>query len=234
MRSTLDVVECFVDHLADAQALTALTIQSCLHRAVVNHKYAVSIVRYLMSKFRTIGVDVDATDKKGLTALHKACSLGKRAVMQELILQGANVNCRDAGQNTPLHHAFRKSKYKCASSLIHEHNADVNNQDVAGNTSLLSFIKNPRKCVWMARTLIAHPDFEIKVKSRTPARSLVAKRLLLLSDCERNRRQLRNGGIFLSAAGTNKQTGKCAENECACKHRDTCICKAMMLRVGTR
>jgi len=51
------------------------------------------------------GVQVDAEDEEGRTALHFAVGYGEIECSKLLIDAGANVNLKDANQNTPLHYA---------------------------------------------------------------------------------------------------------------------------------
>jgi ankyrin repeat protein len=53
-----------------------------------------------------LGVDVSATNEKGLTALHLAAGNGRRLVVEELLARGASLTLKDAEHGgTPLGHA---------------------------------------------------------------------------------------------------------------------------------
>ena len=63
-------------------------------------------VKGIEAQIRAGGVDVDATDKNGVTALHHAVRFRSPTAVRELIGMGANVNqkCKRSG-STPLHRA---------------------------------------------------------------------------------------------------------------------------------
>ena len=48
------------------------------------------------------GMDVDLTDKEGLTALYRAANNDQKETVSLLLSNGANVNIRDKFGNTPL------------------------------------------------------------------------------------------------------------------------------------
>ena len=53
-----------------------------------------------------LGVDVNASNKLGLTALHGATFVGWNSVVQFLAEKGANLNAQDTVGQTPLHKAL--------------------------------------------------------------------------------------------------------------------------------
>jgi ankyrin repeat protein len=57
-------------------------------------------------------------------------------LIRELIIKGANVNCRDGRDRTPLIYAASKN-FTSAIKLLVENGADVNAEDDDGNTALL-------------------------------------------------------------------------------------------------
>lgn len=54
------------------------------------------------------GADVNALDKYGLTALHKANYNGDLILVKYLVNKGANVNIKDKNGETVLHKAAEK------------------------------------------------------------------------------------------------------------------------------
>ena len=56
------------------------------------------------------GVDVTASDRRGISPLHLAAENGLVAIVRELALFGAEVDCEDLNGQTPLDYAMRKKK----------------------------------------------------------------------------------------------------------------------------
>ncbi|PIA40378.1 hypothetical protein AQUCO_02500224v1 [Aquilegia coerulea] len=88
-----------------------------------------------MDKLLVQGVDIDAPDQDGLTALHKAV-IGKReAVISHLLRKGANPHVRDKDGATPLHYAVQVGAMQTVKLLI-KYKVDVNTEDNEGWTPL--------------------------------------------------------------------------------------------------
>ncbi len=90
------------------------------------------------------GADINATNKRGLTALHMAAQHGQNQLAQLLIERRADLNARDDKGRTPLHHAvvvriiseeIIAGKNEIVKSLL-ESGADVNAKDNRGYTPL--------------------------------------------------------------------------------------------------
>lgn len=75
--------------------------ETVLHRAIRNTDITVEILSLLVDE----GIDVNAADEKGLTALHYAVELRSTAIVQFLLDQGADVAAVDLQQASMLHHA---------------------------------------------------------------------------------------------------------------------------------
>ena len=67
-----------------------------LRKAVQSEE--VSLIRELLDE----GVHVDNCDEKQRTALHLASVKGNATIVELLLSRGANPNCKDVNQNTPL------------------------------------------------------------------------------------------------------------------------------------
>ncbi|XP_071711144.1 ankyrin repeat domain-containing protein EMB506, chloroplastic isoform X2 [Rutidosis leptorrhynchoides] len=81
------------------------------------------------------GFDIDAVDKDGQTALHKAVLGKKEAVISHLLRKGASPNVQDMDGATPLHYAIQVSAMQSVKLLI-KSKADVNVADNEGWTPL--------------------------------------------------------------------------------------------------
>lgn len=78
-----------------------------------------------------------AKDVCGCTALHVAAYVGSAAMAQDLIGRGADVNAREAWEETPLHVAARQGAVSICKLLI-RNGAELNPKDGSDHTPLLS------------------------------------------------------------------------------------------------
>lgn len=106
-----------------------------------------------MDKMLLEGVAIDAPDKDGLTALHKAV-IGKReAVISHLLRKGANPHVRDKDGATPLHYAVQVGAMQTVKLLI-KYKVDVNAEDNEGWTPLHVAIQS--RCRDIAKVLLVN------------------------------------------------------------------------------
>ncbi|OVA16266.1 Ankyrin repeat [Macleaya cordata] len=99
------------------------------------HTLALSGQIYFMDKLLEQGVDIDAVDKDGYTALHKAVIGKKEPVISHLLRKGANPHVRDRDGATPLHYAVQVGAVLTVKLLI-KYKVDVNVADDEGWTPL--------------------------------------------------------------------------------------------------
>ncbi|XP_053594089.1 uncharacterized protein LOC103577382 [Microplitis demolitor] len=115
---------------------------------IAAHNQCIGIVQILLEH----GVNINASDRFGNTALHSAlserllqldsnvtCILSskdvKTSLVRVLLKKGADVNIRMKDGRTPLHLAVRTNKEEIVNTLL-EHNSQVNVSDVKGITPL--------------------------------------------------------------------------------------------------
>jgi len=92
----------------------------------------IGTVKALLDK----GVDVDARDERGATALLYALAHASLPVIKELLRRGADVNAADRFGDTPLLIAVGRQLQPIVKELLRR-GADVNAADQFGNTSLM-------------------------------------------------------------------------------------------------
>ncbi|KAK1272576.1 hypothetical protein QJS04_geneDACA013262 [Acorus gramineus] len=99
------------------------------------HTLAMSGQIALMDELLGLGADIDAADKDGYTALHRAVIGKKEAVISHLLRKGANPHVRDRDGATPLHSAVQVGAMQTVKLLI-KYKVDVNIADDEGWTPL--------------------------------------------------------------------------------------------------
>ena len=86
----------------------------------------------------------NATDKEGLTALHRVSTRGQHKIAELLIANGADVNAKDKNGQTPLHLAVEKGNTITAELLL-DNGADLNSPDNRGDSPLQLALKDRSK-----------------------------------------------------------------------------------------
>ena len=102
---------------------------TALHMACRN-EYVAPCLRLLIA---APGIDVDASDSNGETALHVAAAAGVSEAVSMLLAAGASPHARDFGGEMPLH---RATTAPCLTSLLAAPRIDVNASTMLGLTPL--------------------------------------------------------------------------------------------------
>ncbi|MCJ7454695.1 MAG: ankyrin repeat domain-containing protein [Wolbachia endosymbiont of Homalodisca vitripennis] len=90
------------------------------------------------------GVNVNAADVKGYTALHLAVTEKRLEIVRELIKSGANANAEEYGNKcTPLHLACMVGKVEVVKELV-EAGAEIEQEDKFGMTAI-DYAKNSKE-----------------------------------------------------------------------------------------
>ncbi|XP_010272028.1 PREDICTED: ankyrin repeat domain-containing protein EMB506, chloroplastic isoform X2 [Nelumbo nucifera] len=117
------------------------------------HTLALSGQINFMDKLLEQGVDIDAVDRDGFTALHKAVIGKKEVVISHLLRKGANPHIRDRNGATPLHYAVQVGAMQTVKLLI-KYKVDVNVADNEGWTPLHVAIQS--RCRDIAKVLLVN------------------------------------------------------------------------------
>ncbi|XP_058112131.1 ankyrin repeat domain-containing protein EMB506, chloroplastic isoform X1 [Magnolia sinica] len=117
------------------------------------HTLALSGQIPYMDKLLEGGVDIDAVDKDGYTALHKSVISKKEAVISHLLRKGANPHVRDRDGATALHYAVQVGAMQTVKLLI-KYKVDVNVADDEGWTPLHVAIQS--RCRDIAKVLLVN------------------------------------------------------------------------------
>uniref|UniRef100_A0A3B0IWF8 Uncharacterized protein n=1 Tax=Wolbachia endosymbiont of Aleurodicus dispersus TaxID=1288877 RepID=A0A3B0IWF8_9RICK len=101
-------------------------------RTALHYAVDAKTVRLLIEK----GVNVNAADVKGYTALHLAVTEKRLEIVRELIKSGANVNAEEYGSKcTPLHLACMMGKVEIVKELV-EAGGEIEQADKFGMTAM--------------------------------------------------------------------------------------------------
>ena len=104
---------------------------------------------YEVKRIIATGVDINASDQHGKTALSLAATLGKHTILKLLLEQpGIDVNKQDKTGKTPLHMGVQFNDTIIINSLLHQKGIDVNVQNILGETPLFMAARTGKlKCV---------------------------------------------------------------------------------------
>jgi ankyrin repeat protein len=121
------------------------------------------------------GEQVDSLDRDGRTPLFQAVVDGHMAIVAELIASGANVNAKGKHLETPLHFAAARQYRVEIAALLLNAGAQVDAQDVHGNTPLFRAVYDCKGSGDMIRLLLAHSaDKHLKNKHGVSPASLAS------------------------------------------------------------
>jgi ankyrin repeat protein len=103
-----------------------------LHIASCNRNWTIMIV------LLEYGADPNVRDSEGFTTLHRAIRNGRAdfAVVEELLMRGADVDAKDDYDSTPLHLASERVNSHAVVELLLGARADPNAKDTTGRTPL--------------------------------------------------------------------------------------------------
>ena len=124
-----EVVKLLLDNGADP-ALRLFKNQTSLMHAVSNNQIGAAKVLCM-----TPGIEINATDEDGHTALMYAFYKGDRGLVRLLLEHKADINAQDERGHTALMFASLKGNIQMIKLLL-EHNADVNVKNKNGKTAL--------------------------------------------------------------------------------------------------
>ncbi|WP_419214424.1 ankyrin repeat domain-containing protein [Wolbachia endosymbiont of Rhagoletis cingulata] len=109
-------------------------------RTALHYAVDAKTVRVLVEK----GVNVNAADVGGYTALHLAVTEKRLEIVRELIKSGANANAEEYGNKcTPLHLACMVGKVEVVKELV-EAGAEIEQEDKFGMTAI-DYAKNSKE-----------------------------------------------------------------------------------------
>ena len=120
----IEVARYLIDQGADVRAKDhyGWTVLEWANEVQVSRQDRAVLLNYLVSEIIISAVknggDVNATNKRGETALHTAASASLLSAMQYLVGQGANLEATDNNGDTPLHYAARSNNLSAVQYLV--------------------------------------------------------------------------------------------------------------------
>ncbi|MDO8329881.1 MAG: ankyrin repeat domain-containing protein [Fluviicoccus sp.] len=138
MKGDLAKIDLLVGHGADLNEVTEKERWSYLHHALLSLSLSPSYeaIQYLIDK----GVDVNAIDAYGNTAIHYAVRLKRADFIKALIVAGADVNVVNCEGVSPLRQLFlvKPFDYECAKLLLR--NGADKDQKLEGGVSVKAYV----------------------------------------------------------------------------------------------
>lgn len=114
----------------------------------------------MISVLLKLGVDLDAKDDFGQTALHIAINFENIEAIKILLVSGASINAKGYCDNSALHNSVVKGNIEISKMLLAA-NADIDAKNIVGNTSLHQAVD--RNDIEMVKILLAfRADYTIK------------------------------------------------------------------------
>ncbi|KAH9315029.1 hypothetical protein KI387_023656, partial [Taxus chinensis] len=107
------------------------------------HTFATAGQSYLLNFLLSHGVDINATDKDGQSALHKAIACKKEGIVSYLLRAGADTLIRDTDGATLIHYAVEVAAIQTIKHLI-LYKVDINVPDNFGWTPLHLAVQSRR------------------------------------------------------------------------------------------
>ncbi|KAF1317566.1 Tkl protein kinase, partial [Globisporangium splendens] len=158
----VDIVQCVLEHSADANAATSQVDATPLCKAAAMG--SLDIVQVLVSHGANVSARDEATDRTGL---HEAATQGDADVVDFLLAKGAGINVQDSKRSeTPLICAVKKDNSRVVRKLI-DAKAQLNVVNSFGSTALhIANVEGQREI----RRLLEAAGAQVLEIPRTPRR----------------------------------------------------------------
>ena len=121
----------------------------------------------LLTALIKAGINLNASNSKGETALHKACEEGNYITTELLLQSGADVLAVDWKGNAPIHVACAHMALKCLGLLLGHDACNPNQQNAVGDTPLHILCSFGQSCdMRMLHTLLCAPGIDPECVNR--------------------------------------------------------------------